>query len=56
MKKIEGYVGHLEVTAFPDSEIPHYVVHNDGFTTNVNILVKKGTYVGTVKFTSLKKN
>lgn len=47
---IHGYVGHLEVIAYPNSEIPWYKVLNNGFTTNVNIRVKKGSYVGVVKF------
>ena len=47
---IHGYVGHLEVITYPNSEIPHYKVLRDGFTTNIHITVKKGTYIGTVTF------
>ncbi len=52
---VHGYVGHLEVTAYPYSPIPHYTVVRDGFTTNINTTVKKGTYVGTVKFLNYDK-
>lgn len=52
---ISGYIGNLEVIAYPYSEIPYYIVPNDGFTTNVNISIKKGTYVGTVEFLEYKR-
>ena len=47
---IHGYIGHLEVIAYPNCEIPYYKVLHTGFTTNIHTIVKKGSYIGTVKF------
>lgn len=55
MTIIRGYVGFLEVIAFPDSEIPHYVVPRDGFLRHYDEDIKKGTYIGTVKFTEIQE-